>query len=379
MKLSELRSRSISEFLTDVRAFQPTDRASEAIGFMRENGCWDVMVEDGDRTSIITIRDLLDLTNLDTRLSKLMHQVPRMNLQNSISEAASLMFEYRTGSMPVYEGPKLVGQITSSAIVAKMMESEIPAKLSSIMTRSPATIEPAATVASARELMRRKKIDQIPIVDDGRLVGVITSESVVFNMTPRADRDVKGGRDAGRFEESLGRYGTGSIVTNEITDSLNEVYANMHKEGANYSVVTNTGEVQGILTYHDFMKVLLHRASEPQLPVYIVGLPEDPFEAAAVRQKFTEAVQLLRKGFPEISEARAVIKTGEKRTSKKRCQVDVLILSPKERYSYSVFSYAVVDAFDQVNAWSKRLSSRRKGTRRKPSSRKNAEAPQALG
>ena len=42
--------------------------------------------------------------------------------------------------------------------------------------------------------MRRKKVDQVPIVDGGRLTGVITSDSIVFNLTPRADRDVKGGR-----------------------------------------------------------------------------------------------------------------------------------------------------------------------------------------
>jgi CBS domain-containing protein len=377
MKLNELMNRSISEYATEVKGFGPTDRVAEIIGFMRENGSYEAIVEDGDRTSIVTVRDLLEVSSLDTRLSKLMHQVPRLNAQNTVSDAATLMFEYRTRSMPLYQGARLVGQVTSPSIVGKMLETDVPVKLSSIMTREPATVEPTATVASARELMRRKKIDQIPITDDGRLIGIVTSDSIVFSMAPKTDRDAKGRRAGGRFEESLGQYGTGSILTNEITDSLQDVYLNMHKEGANYSVVMNTGEVQGIVTYRDFMKVLLRKSSTPQLPMYIVGLPEDPFEAAAVRQKFTETVQFLRKGFPEISEARAIIKTGEKRSPRQKCQVDVLIMSPKERYSYSVFSYAVADAFDQVNSWAKRLFSQRKERRRRPASRRSAEDPRS--
>jgi CBS domain-containing protein len=376
MKISELMALSISDFATPAKAFSPNDRVSEVIGFMRETRSYEAVVEEGDRTSIVTVRDLLDLSNLDTRLSKLMHQVPRLNRQNTVSDAASLMLEYRTWSMPIYHAGKLDGQVTSPAVVGRMMESEVPGKISSIMTKEPVTVESTATLASARELMRRKKVDQVPILSGGRLAGIATSDSIVFNLAPRADREVKGGRQPGRFDEPLGDYGSGNLLTNEITDSLMDVYLNMKKEGGNYSLIMNTGELQGILTYRDFMKILERRSAKPQLPMYIVGLPDDPFSAAAVRVKFTDSVQLLRKAFPEVSEARAIIKAGETRSTKRKCQVDVLVLSPKERYSYSVFSYEVADAFDQVNTWAKRLVALRKAKKRKPTSRRNPEAPQ---
>ncbi len=376
MKLSDLMTQPISEFETPVKAFSPNDRVSEVIGFMRETRSYEAVVEEGERTFIVTVRDLLDLSSLDTRLSKLMHQVPRLGRQNTVSDAASLMLEYRTRSMPIYQGGKLVGQVTSPAIVGKLVESDAAVRLSSIMTKEPVTIEASATLASARELMRRKKVDQVPILDGGRLAGIATSDSIVFNLAPKADREVKGGRQSGRFDEPLRNYGEGSLVTNEITDSLLEVYLKMKKDRVNYSLVMNTGEVQGIITYRDFMKILERRNSGPQLPMFIVGLPDDPFRAAAVSRKFKDAVQLLRKSFPEISEARAIIKTGETKSTKRKCQVDVLVISPKERYSYSVFSYEVADAFDQVNTWAKRLVSQRKDTHRKPSSRLNSEGPQ---
>ena len=149
----------------------------------------------------------------------------------------------------------------------------------------------------------------------------------------------------------------------------------MKKEGVNYSLIMNTGEVQGIVTYRDFMKILERRSSGPQLPMYIVGLPDDPFRAAAVRRSSPTPFSFSGRRFPEISEARAIIKTGETKSSKRKCQVDVLVLSPKERYSYSVFSYEVADAFDQVNTWAKRLVSQRKDSRRKPTSRRTPKSP----
>ena len=57
MKPNDLMSQSVSEFVTDVKAFSPTDRVSEVIGFMRESRSYEVIVEEGDRTSVVTIRD----------------------------------------------------------------------------------------------------------------------------------------------------------------------------------------------------------------------------------------------------------------------------------------------------------------------------------
>ena len=102
---------------------------------------------------------MLGLTDFEMRLSNLMHQVPRLNRSNTVGDAASLMFEYRTRSMPVYQGSKLLGAVTSPEIVGKMLETDVKVRLSSIMTQSPITLEPSAPVSTARELMRRKKVD----------------------------------------------------------------------------------------------------------------------------------------------------------------------------------------------------------------------------
>jgi CBS domain-containing protein len=374
MKPDDLAALPIGELKTEARAFSANDKASVVIGFLKETGSYDALVEEGDRTCIVSIRDLLGLSSLETKVSTIMHQVPRLNLNNTTSDAATLMFEHRARSMPIYQGKKLIGQVTSPSIVSRLFDSTAKIKLSAIMTPQPITIKSSSPVSSARDLMARKKIDQVPVVDEKGLIGIVTSDELVFNLMPRTDRDVKGDWQRGRYAEWVGTYSEKGVTTNEITDSAEDVYETMSKQNSNYSLIMSAGEIQGIITYRDFMRVLTKKSLAPQVPMYIVGLPDDAFEAAMAKQKFVEAVEVLRKNFPDITEARAIIKSGDTKAAKKRSEVRVLILSPRRKFSYSVLSYELADAFDQVHNWAKKTVSEYKpNPRRKPKAREFPE------
>ncbi len=47
------------------------------------------------------------------------------------------------------------------------------------MTRDPFTVSPDTTIAEALELMRVKKINRVPVVKDGKLVGIITERRLM--------------------------------------------------------------------------------------------------------------------------------------------------------------------------------------------------------
>jgi len=357
----------VSELLTETRLFSANEPVSKVIGFLKESRQSESLVDDGDRTCSVSIRDLLNVQHLDEKVSTLMHQVPRMNRNNNIGDAATLMYEHRARSMPVYDGRKLLGQVTSASIVAKLVDSEQKAKVSNIMTPEPTCADSSDLVAKAREVMYRKRFDQLPVLKGGKLQGAITAEQIVFNLTPSSDRNRKGDPRAGRRDELVSNLVT-DAPTSEITESLGEIYRDMVKGSSNFSIVMNTGEVQGIVTLRDYMKMLLNK-SAGSIPMYIVGLPDDPFEAETSRQKFTTAVRQLERAYPDITEARAIIKKGETKSPKKKYEVRVLVFSPRQQYSYGVFSYELADAFDGVNSWVKGITSRaesRKKSKRRP-------------
>jgi CBS domain-containing protein len=300
----------------------------------------------------------LNVTSLNTKVATVMHLVPRLGPNDTVSEAAALMHEHRTRSMPVYKERKLVGQITSPSVVARLLDSETPGKISSIMTPSPFSLDADDSVSKARETMLRNKVDQLPVTKKGALHGIVTAEEIVFNLMPKTDRNMKGDTRDGRYDEAVGIFAAKDVVTNEITDSLRDVHQKISRSGSNYSVIVGTGEIQGIVTYRDFLRVLARKASESPILMYIVGLPDDPFEAETARKKFLGAVELLHRSVPDISEARAIIKMGETKSPKKKYEVKVFLVHPRDHYSYSVRSFSLADAFDEVNDWVKELVQR---------------------
>jgi predicted transcriptional regulator len=358
MNPQRLMATPVSELMTEARLFSANEPVSRIIGFLKESKQYECLIDDGDRTCSVSVRDLLGLSHLDTKVYTLMHQVPRLNRNNNVGDAATLMYEYRARSMPIVEGRKLLGQITSPSIVAKLLEGEQQGKVSNIMTPEPVCVDASSLVVKARDLMQKKKFDQLPVLKDGHLEGVISSEQIVFNIIPLSNRDSKGNPRAGKYEERVENLVGEEVTTNEVTESLGEIYRNMVKASSNYSVIMNTGEVQGIVTFRDFMKMLLRSDGAGAIPMYIVGLPDDPFEAETSRRKFTTAVKQLERAYPWITEARAVIKMGETKSPKKKYEVNVFLFSPKQRYSYRVFSYELADAFDYVDSWVKGIASR---------------------
>ncbi len=346
---------SISELLTGGRVFTPLDRASTLIGYLKESGSYDAFVEEEGWSSIVTMKDLLEVQDLETKLSTVMRRVPRLNAGDTIGDAASLMFEHRTLSMPVYKRKRFVGRIAAPEIIERLLDTDQTVDISSIMTPEPVTLGSSVPIAAAREMMRKMKVDQIPILDGGRLVNVITSSDLVFNLAPPTDRDERGDTRKKRNEDPVGVFGKAGLVTNAAADGLQAVFTNMKNKGANYSVITDKGRVRGIATYRDFMKILTRKDGGPALPMYIIGVPEDLLQASLVRNKFAETVELLKHVLPDVEEARAVIEADGNNPSKKKNLVKVTVISPRRNYSYQVFSYDLSEAFDQVHNWAKRL------------------------
>ncbi len=374
MNPSQLKTTPVSDLMLPVSVLSPLDPTSKVVGIMRKYNQYEAFIEEADRTAVVSIRDVLNVKDISTtKLRTLMYYVPRLNQFNTVGDAATLMFEHRLRSLPIYQASKLKGQITSKSIVEKLFETERGIKASQIMTPNPICLEAGQYVSKARQIMIRRKIDQLPVLKEGRLLGAVTSEAVVSVILPPVDRTMAGDWRKGRYDIPVEDFIKPGIVVNEATDSSQSVLENMGRGGSNFSVIQNFDEIQGIVTYRDFLKLLLKPREAEQAPnMYIIGLPEDPFEAEAARQKFQRVVQLLWRGLPEMTEARAIIKAGKTKAPRKKYQVKLFVMSPYWRHSYSVFRYELPDAFDYIEDWAAKLLSQHQ--KRKDRSRARSDS-----
>ena len=114
------------------------------------------------------------------------------------------------------------------------------------------------------------------------------------------------------------------------------------------------------------MRLLLNsEKSGDSVPMYMVGLPEDPFEAELARDKFTKVVSLLQKGYPDMMEAHAIIKSGKTKASKPRYEVQIRVRTPRQQFNYSGVGFSLANVFDEISAWSKRQVTKDDGRKRK--------------
>ena len=105
--------------------------------------------------------------------------VKTVDIGDSIQKAAQLMAQFRIGSVVVMGASNIKGIVTSEDIVYKYVAKGQGKTVSEIMTRDPITITPEKTLKQASELMAKNKIKKLPVVENGRLVGIITASDIV--------------------------------------------------------------------------------------------------------------------------------------------------------------------------------------------------------
>ncbi|TIH12184.1 CBS domain-containing protein [Marinifilum sp. JC120] len=127
--------------------------------------------------------------------------------ENDVATAAKLMLEKHLNGLPVVDRDgKLVGVICQSDLVAQQKSISMPSlftildgfisfssneelerevnkiaatKVEHAMTPNPITIDPDTGIEKIADLMVEKKFYTLPVVEEGKLVGVVGKEDVL--------------------------------------------------------------------------------------------------------------------------------------------------------------------------------------------------------
>lgn len=126
-----------------------------------------------------------------------------LDLKTTLPEAHKILKDRRIRRLPVMDRGRLVGIVTlgdvreaepSNATTLSIFELHyLLAKLTigEIMTREPITISVNATIREAAKMMLQHKIGGLPVMDDDKLVGIITESDIfrVLAQDPEATSD----------------------------------------------------------------------------------------------------------------------------------------------------------------------------------------------
>ena len=100
----------------------------------------------------------------------------------TVEEAAKRLARENIGAMPICDGERLTGMLTDRDIVVKVIaqgKSPSQTRASELQTGKPVYVQADASIDEAMQLMAQNKVRRLPVVEDGKLVGMLAQADVV--------------------------------------------------------------------------------------------------------------------------------------------------------------------------------------------------------
>ncbi|WP_029356364.1 CBS domain-containing protein [Bosea sp. 117] len=121
------------------------------------------------------------------------HDVLTVTPDLLLRDAARLLAEHRIGAVVVTDADRRVVGILSERDVVRVVGTDGPGRLdepvSAIMTRKVVTCDEAQTVPQLMENMTSGRFRHVPVVRDGRLIGIISIGDVVKERLAEMERE----------------------------------------------------------------------------------------------------------------------------------------------------------------------------------------------
>ena len=104
----------------------------------------------------------------------------------SVVEAAQLMRDEHIGSLPITDGDTLVGMITDRDITTRVVAEGAGLATTSVgdvYSQDLISVGPDKELEEALRLMARHQVRRLPVVENGRLVGIVAQADIALTLS----------------------------------------------------------------------------------------------------------------------------------------------------------------------------------------------------
>jgi len=221
-----------------------------------------IVLSGGKVLGVLTERSLLrPRVNLaQTKCRTFAVPSPRITPDDPVTRAARLLMENNLKAAPVVnENGEPVGLVSVMDLVTAVPHVFSRLKVKDVMTSEPITVDANDSIGRAIALMRDEGISRLPVVQDGRLVGILTLHDVIVKVLgPRVRATF--GEIAGEKIYTLGNrvyeLMHSPVITARSDEPLIEAVKRMAHHDISCLVVVDGHRVVGILSRTDVLEPL---------------------------------------------------------------------------------------------------------------------------
>lgn len=110
--------------------------------------------------------------------------------ETSINDAVRTMNRERVGALLVMKDGDLVGIFTERDLLNRVIVEGVDLKatpIHTVMTREVVVVKPSLSVSDAMRVVTEKRLRHLPVVDDGKLIGVVSSGDLTRSLVAEGD------------------------------------------------------------------------------------------------------------------------------------------------------------------------------------------------
>lgn len=271
----------------DVVTITPAHSIDAAISLMEERGIHHLVVVDGDLLAgMLSDRDILLSTGWmlaierlartpqgaytigPTRISQIMSRWPvALAASDDARTAAALFVERKIAAAPVLQGGRLGGIVTETDLLRWLSDLATPGTAAYALLRTDVrgamcgrvvSVAPDTPIGDLIDLFRRRRIRHVPVIEEGRLVGIVSDRDVRRALGWANIRDMQAQEEGRMFEgpELAHQIMKTDVLTLAPTDSMRAALKLMLEKRIHSVPIVQDEHVVGMLTQTDFIKMI---------------------------------------------------------------------------------------------------------------------------
>ena len=108
--------------------------------------------------------------------------VATISAESTVKDAVRLLGERRIGALPVVEGDQVTGIMSERDVIYCLRDhgaEVLDWPVSRVMTSPAITADPGTAVLSALGMMTQRRVRHLPVVENGRLIGIVSIGDLV--------------------------------------------------------------------------------------------------------------------------------------------------------------------------------------------------------
>jgi CBS domain-containing protein len=206
-----------------------------------------------------------------------------------VTKARSIIRDFGYRTLPVLENNKLVGIISREDIL-RITSSKTNIEVKGIMKKNVISIHPDAEIFLAMKEIVRWEVRQLPVVKDDILVGIVSSMDILKSVVKNKYKPIKK-----RIEEVMSK----NVIYCEVDDELSKVWEKIYEKGFSGLPVLKKGKVIGMISRSDIIKhgnIRLSKESGRVKDAKVKKVMRTPAKVVTKETKIMEAAKLMLRG-----------------------------------------------------------------------------------